>query len=66
MATLISSGGDRAPLARVLTHALETGIEPDYARSLIKRRALVPEKSSRFRSTLALDRTACKTFGGFA
>src|SRR5438445_12963429 len=31
-------------VARVLTHALETGIEPDYARSLIKRRALVPEQ----------------------
>ena len=30
-------------MARVCAHALEAGIEPDYARSLIKRRALAPE-----------------------
>jgi len=33
-----------AAVARVLAHALEAGIEPDYARSLIKRRNLVPEQ----------------------
>jgi hypothetical protein len=33
-----------AAVARVLVQALEAGIEPDYARSLIKRRALVPEQ----------------------
>jgi len=33
-----------AAVARVLAQALEAGIEPDYARSLIKRRALVPEQ----------------------
>lgn len=32
-----------AALARVLGHALDAGIEADYARSLIKRRRLVPE-----------------------
>jgi ATP/maltotriose-dependent transcriptional regulator MalT/DNA-binding SARP family transcriptional activator len=32
-----------AAVARVLAHALEAGIEPDYAKSLVKRRALVPE-----------------------
>lgn len=31
-------------VARVLAYALEAGIEPDYARSLIKRRGLVPEQ----------------------
>lgn len=30
-------------VARVLAHALESGIEPDYVRSLIRRRRLVPE-----------------------
>ena len=33
-----------AAVARVLAQALEAGIEPDYAKSLIKRRALVPEQ----------------------
>ena len=33
-----------AAVARVLANALEAGIEPDYVRSLIKRRALVPEQ----------------------
>ena len=37
-------GWQPAAMARVLAHALETGIEPDYAKSLIKRRALVPEQ----------------------
>jgi ATP/maltotriose-dependent transcriptional regulator MalT len=32
-----------AAMARVCAQALEAGLEPDYARSLIKRRALVPE-----------------------
>ena len=31
-------------VARVLVHALEAGIEPDYAKSLIRRRGLVPEQ----------------------
>jgi LuxR family transcriptional regulator, maltose regulon positive regulatory protein len=31
-------------MARILAHALQAGIEPDYARSLITRRALVPEQ----------------------
>ena len=51
-------------VARVLTHALETGIEPDYARSLIKRRALVPEQPP-----LSVDgwpwTYRVQTFGGF-
>jgi len=33
-----------AAVARVLAQALEAGIEPDYAKSLIKRRGLVPEQ----------------------
>jgi two-component SAPR family response regulator len=33
-----------AAVARVLAQALEAGIEPDYAKSLIKRRVLVPEQ----------------------
>jgi LuxR family transcriptional regulator, maltose regulon positive regulatory protein len=33
-----------AAVARALAQALEAGIEPDYARSLIKRRGLVPEQ----------------------
>jgi LuxR family transcriptional regulator, maltose regulon positive regulatory protein len=37
-------GWQPAAVARVLAHALEAGIEPDYARSLIKRRGLVPEQ----------------------
>jgi LuxR family maltose regulon positive regulatory protein len=37
-------GWQPAAVARVLAHALEAGIEPDYAKSLIKRRNLVPEK----------------------
>src|SRR5262245_6648824 len=31
-------------VALALAHALDAGIEPDYAKSLIKRRALVPER----------------------
>ena len=31
------------PMARVCAYALDAGIEPEYAKSLIKRRALVPE-----------------------
>ena len=34
-----------APMARVLAVAIASGIETDYARSLIKRRRLVPEES---------------------
>jgi len=34
-----------APMARVLAAAIASGIETDYARSLIKRRRLVPEES---------------------
>jgi hypothetical protein len=33
-----------AAVARVLQHALQAGIEPEYVRSLIKRRRLVPER----------------------
>jgi DNA-binding SARP family transcriptional activator len=33
-----------AAVARVLAQALEAGIEPDYVKSLIKRRGLVPEQ----------------------
>ncbi|HZM37115.1 MAG TPA: BTAD domain-containing putative transcriptional regulator [Burkholderiales bacterium] len=33
-----------APMARVLAAALEAGLEPDYARSVIRRRRLVPEE----------------------
>jgi LuxR family maltose regulon positive regulatory protein len=33
-----------AAVARVLVHALDAGIEAEYARSLVKRRALVPEQ----------------------
>ena len=40
-------GWQPAAVARVLAHALEAGIEPDYAKSLIKRRNLVPEKPPR-------------------
>ena len=51
-------------VARVLTHALESGIESDYARSLIKRRALVPEQPP-----LSVDgwpwTYRVQTFGGF-
>ena len=32
-----------APMARVCAHALEAGIEPEYVKSLIQRRGLVPE-----------------------
>jgi DNA-binding SARP family transcriptional activator len=34
-----------APVARALAAALAAGIEPDYAKSLIKRRRLVPEEA---------------------
>jgi hypothetical protein len=51
-------------VARVLVHALEAGIEPDYVKSLIKRRALVPEQPA-----LGLERWPwayrVQTFGGF-
>jgi DNA-binding SARP family transcriptional activator len=53
-----------APVARVLAHALEAGIEPEYARSLIKRRGLVPEQPP-----LGVDgwpwTYRVQTFGGF-
>lgn len=53
-----------AAVARVLAHALEAGIEPDYARSLIKRRGLVPEQPP-----LAVEgwpwTYRVQTFGGF-
>lgn len=35
-----------AAVARVLGYALEAGIEPEYVRSLIRRRGLVPDKSA--------------------
>ena len=48
----------------MLAHALEAGIERDYAKSLIKRRNLVPEKPP-----LAVDgwpwAYRVQTFGGF-
>jgi ATP/maltotriose-dependent transcriptional regulator MalT len=51
-------------VARVLVQALESGMEPEYARSLIKRRALVPEQPP-----LAVDAWPwayrVQTFGGF-
>jgi hypothetical protein len=53
-----------AAVAGVLAHALEAGIEPDYARSLIKRRGLVPEQPP-----LGVDAWPwpyrVQTFGGF-
>jgi len=53
-----------AAVARVLANALEAGIEPDYARSLIKRRGLVPEQPP-----LAVEgwpwAYRVQTFGGF-
>jgi DNA-binding SARP family transcriptional activator len=53
-----------ATVARVLAQALEAGIEPDYARSLIKRRGLVPEQPP-----LGVDgwpwTYRVQTFGGF-
>jgi ATP/maltotriose-dependent transcriptional regulator MalT len=53
-----------AAVARVMAHALQAGIEPEYARSLIKRRALVPEQPP-----LAVDAWPwpyrVQTFGGF-
>ncbi len=53
-----------AAVARVLADALAAGIEPDYARSLIKRRALVPEQPP-----LAVEgwpwTYRVQTFGGF-
>ena len=57
--------GWRAPaVARVMAHALEAGIEPDYAKSMIKRRALVPEQAP-----LAVEAWPwtyrVQTFGGF-
>lgn len=35
-----------AAVARLLAHALQAGIEPDYVRSLIRRRRLVPDKDA--------------------
>ena len=53
-----------AAIARVLAHALEAGIEPEYARSVIKRRMLVPEQAP-----LAVEgwpwTYRIQTFGGF-
>ena len=52
-----------AAVAGVLEHALQAGIEPDYARSLIRRRRLVPERP------LGVDgwpwAYRVQTFGGF-
>jgi ATP/maltotriose-dependent transcriptional regulator MalT len=57
-------GWQPAAVAQVLAHALEAGIEPDYARSLIKRRALVPDQPP-----LAVEgwpwTYRVQTFGGF-
>jgi ATP/maltotriose-dependent transcriptional regulator MalT/DNA-binding SARP family transcriptional activator len=55
----------RSPaIARVMAHALEAGIEPDYVKSLIKRRALIPEQAP-----LGVDGWPwpyrVQTFGGF-
>jgi hypothetical protein len=53
-----------AAVARALVHALEKGIEPEYAKSLIKRRRLVPEQPP-----LAVEgwpwTYRVQTFGGF-
>jgi DNA-binding SARP family transcriptional activator len=53
-----------AAVARVLGHALEAGIEPDYVKSLIRRRGLVPEQAP-----LAVEgwpwTYRVHTFGGF-
>jgi len=57
-------GWQPAAVARVLVQALEAGIERDYAKSLIKRRNLVPEKPP-----LAVEgwpwTYRVQTFGGF-
>jgi DNA-binding SARP family transcriptional activator len=47
----------------VLEHALQAAIEPDYARSLIKRRRLVPERAPGTESWPWAYRV--QTFGGF-
>ena len=51
-------------VGRVLAHALEAGIEPEYAKSLVKRRALVPDQPP-----LGVDAWPwayrVQTFGGF-
>jgi hypothetical protein len=52
-----------AAVARVLEHALRAGIEPDYARSLIKRRRLVPERPMAGEGWPWAYRV--QTFGGF-
>jgi ATP/maltotriose-dependent transcriptional regulator MalT len=52
-----------AAVARVLEHALQAAIEPDYARSLIKRRRLVPERAPGTESWPWAYRV--QTFGGF-
>jgi DNA-binding SARP family transcriptional activator len=53
-----------AALAGAMAHALEAGIEPEYAKSLIKRRGLVPEQPP-----LGVDGWPwpyrVQTFGGF-
>ena len=53
-----------AAVAKVLAHALDAGVETEYARSLIKRRALVPEQPP-----LTVDAWPwafrVETFGGF-
>ncbi|HEX2197471.1 MAG TPA: hypothetical protein VHG88_02455 [Burkholderiales bacterium] len=50
-------------VARVLEHALQAGIEPDYARSLIKRRRLVPQRPTAAEGWPWPYRV--QTFGGF-
>jgi len=52
-----------AAVARVLEHALQAGIEPDYARSLIRRRRLVPERPMAGEGWPWAYRV--QTFGGF-
>jgi ATP/maltotriose-dependent transcriptional regulator MalT len=52
-----------AAVARVLGHALQAGIEPDYTRSLIKRRRLAPEGARPVDGWPWLIKV--QTFGGF-
>jgi transcriptional activator len=50
-------------IARVLGHALQAGIEPDYVRSLIQRRRLAPEGTNATEGWPWLYKV--QTFGGF-
>jgi ATP/maltotriose-dependent transcriptional regulator MalT len=52
-----------AAVARVLEHALQAGIEPEYVRSLIRRRRLVPERPLGAQDWPWAYRV--QTFGGF-